>query len=91
LTKFTGLDGAEVSLLWAISAATLFTLGFALGTRSYRMLGLAGLVLATGHVILRDVHDLIGRIVACAVIAAAFFGVAWLDGRFVKQDAPPAG
>jgi len=80
------LPGAEVSLCWALAAALTFALGLLLGTRAYRMLGLIGLLLATGHVILFDVHDLIGRIVACAAIAAAFFVVAWLYGRYVKKE-----
>jgi len=80
------LPGTLVSLFWALGSALTFTLGLMLGTRAYRVLGLLGLLLATGHVVLYDVHDLIGRIVACAAIAAAFFGVAWLYGRFVKKD-----
>jgi uncharacterized membrane protein YjjB (DUF3815 family) len=75
-----------VSLFWALGSALTFALGLLLGTRAYRVLGLLGLLLATGHVVLYDVHDLIGRIVACAAIAAAFFGVAWLYGRFVKKE-----
>ena len=80
------LPGALVSLFWALGSALTFALGLLLGTRAYRVLGLLGLLLATGHVVLYDVHDLIGRIVACAAIAAAFFGVAWLYGRFVKKE-----
>ena len=83
------LPGAQVSLFWALASALTFALGLLLGTRAYRMIGLIGLLLATGHVILFDVHDLIGRIVACAAIAAAFFVVAWLYGRFVKKEAGP--
>ncbi len=83
------LPGAQVSLFWALASALTFTLGLLLGTRAYRVLGLLGLLLATSHVVLYDVHDLIGRIVACAAIAAAFFGVAWLYGRFVKKEAGP--
>ncbi len=83
------LPGTLVSLFWALGSALTFTLGLLVGTRAYRVLGLLGLLLATGHVVLYDVHDLIGRIVACAAIAAAFFGVAWLYGRFVKKEAGP--
>ena len=90
LAAFDDLTGAQVSLFWALAAALTFALGLWLGTRSYRMLGLLGLLLATSHVILYDVHDLLGRIVASAALAAAFFGVAWLYGRFVKKD-PGAG
>jgi hypothetical protein len=84
---FGELAGAQVSLFWALAAALTFALGLVLDTKIYRMVGLVGLIFATGHVILYDVQDLVGRIVACAAIAAAFFGVAWLYGRFVKKEA----
>ena len=83
------LDGTQVSLSWALAAGLTFTLGLLLDARAYRLLGLLGLLVATGHVVLFDIHDLIGRIVACAAIAAAFFGVAWLYGRFVKKTPAP--
>jgi hypothetical protein len=85
-TYFDALPGAGVSLLWALAAALVFILGFALKTRSYRMLGIVGLVIATGHVILFDIHDILGRIVACAAVAIAFFGVAWLYGKVLKKS-----
>jgi hypothetical protein len=85
------LPGAGVSLPWALAAALVFILGFVLKTRSYRMLGIAGLVVATGHVILHDVHDILGRIVACAAVAVAFFGVAWLYGKVVKNNPVEGG
>ena len=88
---FNALPGAGVSLLWALAAALVFILGFVLKTRSYRMLGIAGLVVATGHVILHDVHDILGRIVACAAVAVAFFGVAWLYGKVVKNNPVEGG
>jgi hypothetical protein len=87
LKVFGELAGAQVSLGWALIAALTFALGLRLDTKSYRMIGLLGLGLATVHVIFYDVQDLLGRIVACAAIAAAFFGVAWLYGRFVKKEA----
>ena len=89
-TRFDDLPGAGASLFWALSAAVTFILGFLLQARSYRMLGLIGLFFATAHVILYDVHDLLGRIVACAAVAIAFFGVAWLYGKVVKKDGPSA-
>lgn len=84
---FYALPGAGVSLFWALTAALVFILGFALKTRAYRMLGIAGLVIATGHIILFDIQDILGRIVACAAVAVAFFGVAWLYGKVVKPSA----
>lgn len=83
---FNALPGAGVSLLWALAAGLVFILGFVLKTRSYRMLGIVGLVLATGHVILFDINDILGRIVACAAVAVAFFVVAWLYGKVVKSN-----
>lgn len=85
--RFSELPGAGTSLFWALAAALTFMLGFVLKTRSYRMLGIVGLVIATGHVILFDIHDILGRIVACAAVAIAFFGVAWLYGKVVKKGA----
>jgi uncharacterized membrane protein len=84
--RFSELPGAGTSLFWALAAALTFILGFALKTRSYRMLGIVGLVIATGHVILFDIHDILGRIVACAAVAIAFFGVAWLYGKVLKKS-----
>ena len=72
LTVFVGCDslpGAGISLFWALAAALTFILGFVLQTRSYRLIGVAGLLVATAHVILHDVHDILGRIVACAAVA----------------------
>jgi hypothetical protein len=90
-TYFDALPGAGVSLLWALAAGLVFILGFVLKTRSYRMLGIVGLVLATGHVILFDINDILGRIVACAAVAVAFFGVAWLYGKVVKSNSVEGG
>jgi len=88
---FNALPGAGVSLLWALAAGLVFILGFVLKTRSYRMLGIVGLVIATGHVILFDINDILGRIVACAAVAVAFFGVAWLYGKVVKSNPAEGG
>jgi len=88
---FNALPGAGVSLLWALAAGLVFILGFVLKTRSYRMLGIVGLVLATGHVILFDINDILGRIVACAAVAVAFFVVAWLYGKVVKSNPVEGG
>jgi hypothetical protein len=49
------------------------------------MLGLIGLVLAAVRVLTHDITDLLGRIVACAALAVAFFGVAWLYGRITAD------
>jgi hypothetical protein len=40
-------------------------------------------------VLSHDITDMLGRIAACAAVAVAFFGVAWLYGRITadKKDA----
>lgn len=79
------LPGAGVALFWALAAVLTFVLGHLLGTRSFRMLGLAGLILAAARVLTHDITDLLGRIVACAALAVAFFGIAWLYGRITSE------
>lgn len=80
-----GLPGAGVSLFWALAAGLTFVLGHVLATRSFRMVGLAGLVIAAARVLTHDITDLLGRIAACAAVAVAFFGVAWLYGRIKTE------
>jgi len=82
------LPGAGVSLFWALASVLTFVLGHVLSTRSFRMLGLVGLVIAALRVLTHDITDLLGRIVACGALAVAFFGIAWLYGRITadKQE-----
>jgi hypothetical protein len=82
------LPGAGVSLFWALAAVLTFVLGHVLATRSFRMLGLVGLVIAAARVLTHDITDLLGRIVACGALAIAFFGVAWLYGRIIAEKQP---
>jgi hypothetical protein len=79
------LPGAGVSLFWALAAVLTFVLGHVLATRSFRMLGLIGLVIAAARVLTHDITDLLGRIVACGALALAFFGIAWLYGRITSE------
>jgi len=83
------LPGAGVSLFWALASVLTFVIGHLLATRSLRMVGLIGLVIATIRVLSHDITDMLGRIAACAAVAVAFFGVAWLYGRITadKKDA----
>jgi hypothetical protein len=81
------LPGAGVSLFWALAAVLTFVLGHVLSTRSFRMLGLVGLVIAAARVLTHDITDLLGRIVACGALAVAFFGIAWLYGRITADKA----
>jgi hypothetical protein len=82
------LPGAGVSLFWALASVLTFVIGHLLATRSLRMVGLVGLVIATIRVLSHDITDMLGRIAACAAVAVAFFGVAWLYGRITadKKD-----
>jgi hypothetical protein len=83
------LPGAGVSLFWALASVLTFVIGHLLATRSLRMVGLVGLVIATIRVLSHDITDMLGRIAACTALAVAFFGVAWLYGRITadKKDA----
>ena len=83
------LPGAGVSLFWAFASVLTFVIGHLLATRSLRMVGVVGLVVATIRVLSYDITDMLGRIVACAAVAVAFFGIAWLYGRITadKKDA----
>ncbi len=83
------LPGAGVSLFWALASVLTFVIGHLMATRSLRMVGLIGLVIATLRVLSHDITDMLGRIAACAAVAVAFFGIAWLYGRITadKKDA----
>ena len=86
---FWKLPGAGVSLFWALASVLTFVIGHLLATRALRMIGLVGLGVATVRVLSHDITDMLGRIAACAAVAVAFFGVAWLYGRITadKKDA----
>ena len=85
----SGLPGAGVSLFWALASVLTFVIGHLLATRSLRMVGLFGLIIATLRVLSHDITDMLGRIAACAAVAVALFGIAWLYGRITatKQEA----
>jgi hypothetical protein len=85
----SNLPGAGVSLFWALASVLTFVIGHLMATRSLRMVGLIGLVIATLRVLSYDITDMLGRIAACAAVAVAFFGIAWLYGRITadKKDA----
>jgi hypothetical protein len=83
------LPGAGVSLFWALASVLTFVIGHLLSTRSLRMVGLLGLMVASVRVLSHDITDLLGRIAACAALAIAFFGIAWLYGR-IKADGKDA-
>ncbi len=88
-SMLANLPGAGVSLFWALASVLTFVIGHLMATRSLRMVGLIGLVIATLRVLSHDITDMLGRIAACAAVAVAFFGIAWLYGRITadKKDA----
>ena len=79
------LPGAGVSLFWALASVLTFVIGHLLATRALRMVGLVGLGVATIRVLSHDITDILGRIAACAAVAIAFFGIAWLYGRITAE------
>lgn len=81
----THLPGSGVSLFWALASVLTFVIGHLLSTRSLRMLGLVGLGVASVRVLAHDISDLLGRVAACAAVAVAFFGIAWLYGRITSE------
>ena len=85
LAALSRLPGAGVSLFWALAAAILFMLGFKLQRRSFRMVSLVFLAIATLRVLTKDVTDMLGRVIACGAVAIIFLVVAWLYGKFAKQ------
>ena len=84
LSGLPHLEGAGGSLFIGLMAVTIFVAGHLAGSRGERIVGLACLGLASFRVVFHDLSDTFGRIVACAVLAAAFFGVAWLYARWSR-------
>jgi hypothetical protein len=79
------LPGAGVSLFWALSAALLFIIGFKFERRSFRMVALAFLAVATLRVLTTDVTDILGRVIACGAVAIIFLAMAWVYTKFAKS------
>jgi hypothetical protein len=80
------LPGVTGSLGWAIASMLTFLTGHFLSTRALRMVGLVGLAFVAGRIVVHDVTDLLGRVLACAALAAAFFAVAWVYGRLSGKE-----
>ena len=76
------------SVVWVLAAILFFVLGHFNRSKSFRMLGLAGLAFATCRMFTVDITGTTSRVVAVGIIAVAFLGVAWLYGRMntEKQD-----
>lgn len=84
LTGIPHLPGAWESLVMGFMAVMTFVAGHLAASRGERIVGLACLGLASLHVVFNDLTDTFGRIVACAALAGAFFGIAWLYARWSK-------
>jgi hypothetical protein len=78
------LHGYRATVLWLISAGLGFGAGHLFGSRPVRLVAVAFLGLATLKLTLVDISDLVGRIIAFAVAAAAFLGIGWIYSRQSK-------
>lgn len=85
LTGIPHLPGAWESLVMGLMAVMVFVAGHLAASRGERIVGLLCLGLASLHVVFNDLTDVFGRIVACAALAAAFFGIAWLYARWARS------
>lgn len=81
------LPGAWGSLVIGLMAVVVFVAGHLAASRGERVLGLVLLGLASLHVVFNDLSDTFGRIIACAALAGAFFGIAWLYARWSRSRA----
>jgi hypothetical protein len=78
------------SVVWVLAAILFFVLGHFNRSKSFRMLGLAGLAFATCRMFTVDITGTASRVVAVGIIAVAFLGVAWLYGRMNTEKQDPA-
>lgn len=81
------LPGAWGSLVIGLMAVMVFVAGHLADSRAERVVGLVLLGIASLHVVFNDLSDTFGRIIACAALAAAFFGIAWLYARWARSRA----
>lgn len=86
LAGLTGhLHGYRSTVIWLLAGGLAFAVGHLGGSRPIRLAAVAFLGLATLKLVASDISDLVGRIIACAVAAAAFLGIAWAYGRLAKD------
>ena len=78
------------SVVWVLAAILFFVLGHFNHSKSFRMLGLAGLACATCRMFYTDITGTSTRVIAVGIIALAFLGVAWLYGRMNTEKQDPA-
>jgi len=82
------LPGYRATVVWLVTAALGFGAGHLFDSRPVRLVAVAFLGLATLKLTLVDISDLVGRIIAFAVAATAFLGIAW---AYARESKPPAG
>ena len=78
------------SVAWVLSSILFFVLGHFNHSKSFRMLGLAGLACATCRMFYTDITGTSTRVIAVGIIALAFLGVAWLYGRMNTEKQDPS-
>jgi hypothetical protein len=84
-----GANPVLPSVFWVLSSILIFLMGHFNRSKSFRMLGLAGLACTTCRMFSVDITGTASRFIAVGVIALAFLGVAWLYGRMNTEKQEP--
>jgi len=78
------------SVCWVLASILIFVMGHFNRSKSFRMLGLAGLACVTCRMFYVDITGTSSRVIAVGIIALAFLGVAWLYGRMNTEKQDPS-
>ena len=78
------------SVCWVLASILIFVMGHFNRSKSFRMLGLAGLACVTCRMFTVDITGTSSRVIAVGIIALAFLGVAWLYGRMNTEKQDPS-
>ncbi len=80
-------EQATYSIVWAVYAAVIVVIGFALRHRVFRLLGLIGFAPIVGNVFLIDLKNLevLPRVLAFAVLGLTLMGVSLLYQKFASR------
>jgi len=78
------------SVCWVLASILVFVMGHFNRSKSFRMLGLAGLACVTCRMFYVDITGTSSRVIAVGIIALAFLGVAWLYGRMITEKQDPS-
>jgi len=73
-----------------LASILIFVMGHFNRSKSFRMLGLAGLACVTCRMFYVDITGTSSRVIAVGIIALAFLGVAWLYGRMNTEKQDPS-